>query len=157
MDTTTKLASASIRSLFYDIGYWFRNELPFILVFLASIALFILLFNLNFPRFNDPLVIISVVIYLFALWGIYLVAHSLIKISIEKAIADRVSLNLQKDLRKIRGKEKDRIDLEQVPSLLPSVNEDKFKSAMMRLILHIIDDAQDRKFESSDVVMRPDK
>ncbi len=83
-------------------------------------------------------------------------ACSLIKISIEKAIADRVSVNLSEELRKIKSKEKDKINLKQVPSLLPSVSK-KFKSAMMRLIVYVINEADDRKFESSDVVMRPYK
>lgn len=156
MKTNTKLATSSPQNVIYNPYYWLTHQKLFLgLLYVCAIG-FIFLFNLNFPKLKDPLMFVSVIIYGFAIWGIWLVVRGLVKISIEKAIAIRISENLAIELSKIRGKEKDRIDLKRVPELLPATSNN-FKSAMIRLTEHIIDEARDRKFESSDIIMRPYK
>jgi len=150
------LATFRPKRLLFNIGYWSLHQKYFIALLAVSIATFALLFDLNFPRFNDPLISISIIIYCFAIWGILLVMHGLARINIEKAIAIRIVINLSIELSKIRSKEKDRIELRRVSDLLPATSN-SFKSGMIRLAEHIIDEAQDRKFESSDVIMRPYK
>lgn len=156
MKTNTQLAASSPKNVIFNPYYWFDHQKLFLGLLYVSVAVFIALFRLNFPKLDDPLILVSIFIYGFAIWGIGVVVQGLIKISIEKAIAIRISENLSVELSKIRGKEKDRIDLKKVSELLPTTS-DKFKSAMIRLTCHIIDEARDRKFESSDIIMRPYK
>lgn len=156
MKNNTKLSSASPNHLQLDPTYWINHEKPFLGLLVINTIIFRLLFNFSFPKFNDPLILVSLIIYGFALWGIWIIMQSLIKLNIETAIATRISENLGEILRKVKSKEVDKIDLDKITEYFPSTSN-AFKSSVIRLANYITNEAKDRKFDSCDLIMRPYK
>lgn len=153
MTMNEKLIKLSNKQLFFNPLYWFQKDFPFLFLLSFCVLACTLLFKLNFPKNDDPLLIISLIIYVFGIWGVIIVAKNLVYLNIEKSIAHKIVVIFSEELFKIRGKEKDRINVERILELLPTTSK-HHESTMIRLINHIVDDARDRKFESGDVMMR---
>lgn len=156
--TTEKLSSAATRSLPYRFVFWSSH--PSLVVWvLICLALLLFLFwrflpdtegNLNFSEVTTGLYCI---IYGLTFWGIVVVVRTMAKFAVEDAIAHTVNHSAAEELRRIRSQTGNRISLDTVGGFIPD-NPSK-SLAMPRLFKHIIGEAQDRKFESSVVLMQP--
>ena len=155
-----KLATSNPKTLTWNPLYWLQNELPFVGLLILSVLISGLLFPFIFHEQRElevhekwGLNAVSVAIYIFTIWGILIIAKSIVLICVEKSIASKVASNLGTELSKIRGKEKDKISLDRIVELLPNTSS-KFSSDIIRLVNYIVFEAKDRKFYSSEVVTR---
>jgi len=152
MSDTSEFAASSPYSLLKNISFW-RDNIRFIVILLLGLGTIIVLFPLTYPKSDEPLAYLSILIHFFALWGIWFSIIVIAKIQVEQAFAICVDDITSKELRKIKGGEKDRIALENVKHLLPS--NPTAGLAMPRLFQHVITEAKDHRFESSIIAMQP--
>ncbi len=95
-------------------------------------------------------------IYSLAIWAIVLVVKAISKIEIESAIAIVLNNGTSSELSAIRGKQKQRIELDQIEDSFFPDNPNSDLS-MLRLGRLVIEEAKDRKFDSAVVLMDPYK
>jgi hypothetical protein len=152
MSDTSEFATSSPNSLLKNVSFW-RDNIMFIVILVLGLGAIIVLFPLTYPKSDEPLAYLSVLIHFFALWGIWKSIIVIAKTQVEQAFAICVNDITSQELRKIKGGEKDHIALETVKYLLPSNPTEGL--AMPRLFQHVITDAKDHRFESSIIAMQP--
>ena len=154
MMNVSKMATSSPSRLpLTSLYFWFVDNIALIITLVISGVAFYYLFQLTYPKSDELLAYLSIIIHLFALWGIVVSVLVIARIQVEHAFAIRVDEIASQELREIKSGTKDRIVLEKVGTLLPSNPNPKL--AMPRLFQHIIGEARDHRFESSNTAMQP--
>ncbi|MDM8558755.1 MotA/TolQ/ExbB proton channel family protein [Candidatus Parabeggiatoa sp. HSG14] len=152
MSNTSEFATSSPNSLLKKFSFWLDN-IRFIVILLLGLGTIIVLFPLTYPKSDESLAYLSILIHFFALWGIWISIIVIAKIQVEYAFAIYVDDITSQELQKIKGGEKNRIALEKIKHLLP--NNPTEGLAMPRLFQHVITEAKDHRFESSIIAMQP--
>jgi hypothetical protein len=154
---TRRVAQSSYRHLLFEISkpvcwmFWFSQKR-----FLAQLAVSIIVILVLAPYtydFNQGIwVFLTFFAHGLALWGACHTAKALSKIEVELAILQVVEANGENNLNQAA-----KVDLERLPREILPQNDSSPAPAMIRLFLHIIKEAKDRKFESSMNLIQPSR
>ena len=148
-----RASQSSPLELMIDPYFWRKNWM-IILVLLASVFVFAILWEFTMPNTatDSTISYLSIIIYLIAGWGLWKALFYVSKMEIEYEYCQQIENNALEKIRLIRG-DNLLMNITELPSLLP----DNPKSISSRLFDHIITEANARKFESNLVTLQPYK
>ncbi|GGD05244.1 MotA/TolQ/ExbB proton channel family protein [Hyunsoonleella pacifica] len=162
--TINKFATSRPKNLYFSTDFLFKSQMRPGIWFLVTSIILILLFLKYFDDYNKggnlmvtdfTTLTVYLSIFILALYANYLVLSGIASLQVETANAMVIFRDMGDVLRKIRGEERKRIELDEMELFLAD-NPDK-NIAMLRLARGIISDARDRKFDSPAVIMQPYK
>ncbi len=166
-NTTSKLAKTSPINLLFSPHFWRKNILfgvGLIGCIIGLLGASLGFFPYSSQELNDLMaegsmdlitVFLYLFIYVFAFIGLALALYTVAKIHVESAIADRIFTKSKRKLIDIQDKGRKRIELSELKKMIPQNTDKRFESAMIRLFTLIYNEAKDRRFESSVILMNP--
>lgn len=166
MNLLARISSASLArmkpiNLVQQPQFWLGHQWRILLLLLGSISTIIILHSFIFPSGGESETlgdtqafgILSWLIVLIMFIGIGWIGFAASKVEIDEAIAVEIEKETNAEYQKLRAKQKEQIHLDDVRSLLPQNVSPLI--TMPRLAEHIIKNAEDRKFDSSMIMMQP--
>ena len=150
-----QLATMRPESLIVNLGFWIYHQWQLLAMMGLSILAVVFLWPFIFPDGESvaSLKFLSWIIIFIMFVGNVWIAFATAKIEVDDAYAATVKKEADKELGELKSKKKERFLLENVRKFLPG-NPSQLLS-MPRLAEHIIKNAEDRKFDSSMIIMQP--
>lgn len=147
-------------TLWRDPRFWSQNRMV-ALVMSIGLAILFFLFIYYFPKptgspgYDIIVVAIYSAIVATGLWGARVTMQVFTRIFVDNGFALKTAQNCSDELREIRSGNKPRTELSSLDQLLPANPHPSL--GVPRLCQHILEEARDRKFESSVILMEPYK
>lgn len=148
-----RFAGASPHALLFDRRFW-RKNVRVAATMLACVLALVILAPLAYPRSDDPGVWLTVLIHSLLLGGFWATCVALAEVEVNEALARIVDQRCAEQLGRIKGRQQERVTLEQLEDeLLP--HNPACAVGVLRIFQHILHEARDRKFESVFALMQP--
>ena len=135
--------------------FWLGHQWRVLILLLGSIGIIITLNTYIFPSGgeNQAFWVLSWLIVLIMFIGVCWIGYAASKVEIDEAIAVEIEKETNSEYQKLKAKQKEQINLDDVRSMLPKNISPLI--TMPRLAEHVIKNAEDRKFDSSMIMMQP--
>jgi len=135
--------------------FWLFHQWRILVLIVSVIGAIAFLWPFIFPKGDSVanLTILCWIIILIMFIGIGWIGFAASKVEVDEAVAVEIQKVTDEEFEKLKNREKEQIELSVVRSLIP-----KNISALItmpRLSEHIIKNAEDRKFDSSVIIMQP--
>jgi len=150
-----QIATMRPQDLLSHPAFWVFHQWKLLLMIVLNCFMLMFLWDYIFPvgESSASLNWLSGLILLILFIGLLWICIAVAKIEVEDAFAASVKRNTEEELGIIRSKQQERIILQSVRNYIPDNKSPQL--AMPRLVEHIIKEAEDRKFDSSMIIMQP--